>query len=147
MDRYLKRLWETAHLLASLDQYLLIHSALCPAKSRCTIVPCSRQQAGKSIQSGTMRSASSFTRRMGFTLKSKRHVRSWPRTERQKRTLTRELQGRVSIHTKWLRQAGNSTRPVPTSRFPNRRRKQTTIRSQCNGRWRPTPRDKQVTGR
>src|ERR1043165_285327 len=96
MDRYPKRLWETVHLLASPDQYLLLHSAPCPTKSRCTIVPCSRQQVGKSIQSGTMRSVSSFTRRMGFTLKSNRHARSWPRTERQKRSLTRVLLGRVS---------------------------------------------------
>src|SRR4029079_19679508 len=114
MDRYPKRLWETAHLLASPDQYLLIHSALCPTKSRCTTAPCSRQQAGKSIQSGTMRSASYFTRRIGFRLKSKRHARSWLPTERQKRSLTRELVGRVSIHTKSLIWAGNSTRPVPT---------------------------------
>src|ERR1044071_3085890 len=99
MDSYATRLWETEHLLAYPDRYRLIHSALCLAKSRCTIVPCSRQQAVKSIQSGTMRSTSSFTRRMGFTLKSKRHARSWPRTERQKRSLTRELQGRVSTHT------------------------------------------------
>src|ERR1044072_3933603 len=76
-----------AHLLASPDQHLLIHSALCPTMSRCTTVSCSRQQAGKSIQSGTMRSASSFTRRMGFMLKSKRHARSWPPTERQKGSL------------------------------------------------------------